>query len=206
MGPLMFLPAILQMVPALIGIFGKGGERAQQNAALAQIAVDTFTKAIPQAVNTQQAVEIAQANPVAREAAAKAVMAQPDIVDMLNRLGPTYDRLHKIDMEQRQADVAGRDAAAERSLKDRWDMTRALVLSSEGLAWAIVLGGMGGVIAAAANGKSELALALLGVVGTIVGTVLKNRSQAYDYRFDGTPTSNAAAAMNAGLGKLTKEV
>jgi muramidase (phage lysozyme) len=87
MGALMFLPAILQMVPALIGLFGKG-DRAQVNAKAAQLVVDTFTQAVPGAVNAQDAIEKAQADPAVRAAAVQAVMTQPVIEQMLS-VGPT---------------------------------------------------------------------------------------------------------------------
>lgn len=87
MGALMFLPMILQLVPQLIGLFGKG-ENATRNANAAQIVVDAFTKAVPGAVNAQDAITKAQADPAVAKAAAAAVLADPVIVSMM-AIGPT---------------------------------------------------------------------------------------------------------------------
>ena len=79
----MFIPAILQMIPGLIGLFGGKGERAQQNAGAAQIVVDAFTKAVPGAVNVQQALEMAQANPAVAATAKAAVMSDPAVLGLV---------------------------------------------------------------------------------------------------------------------------
>lgn len=82
MAPLMFLPAILEMVPSLIGLFGKG-ERGQQNAQAAQIVVDAFRAAVPGAINAQDAIERAQTDPAIRAAAKASVMADPAILGLI---------------------------------------------------------------------------------------------------------------------------
>jgi hypothetical protein len=198
---LAFLPYILQMVPALIGIFGKGGERAQANQAAAQIVVDTFTKAVPGAPNTQAAVEMAQASEPIREAAARAVLAQPDIVDLLNRLGPTFDRLHKIDLDQRAADIGGRNAAMERQQADTSGTVQIVVQNVANQSW-MVLGGLIVALIAAAVAKGffpdmpDYFTVILALAGPLFGQVMKERGAIIGYYFDGTPTSNAAAAMN----------
>jgi len=79
----MFIPAILQLIPSLIGLFGGKGERAQQNAGAAQIVVDAFTKAVPGAVNVQQALEMAQANPAVAATAKAAVMSDPAVLGLV---------------------------------------------------------------------------------------------------------------------------
>ena len=55
MAPLLFIPSILEIIPSLISLFGKG-ERGQQNAQAAQIVVDAFKAAVPGAVNTEDAL------------------------------------------------------------------------------------------------------------------------------------------------------
>ena len=79
----MFIPAILQMIPGLIGLFGGKGERAQQNAGAAQIVVDAFVKSVPGAVNAQQALEMAQANPSVAATAKAAVMSDPAVLGLV---------------------------------------------------------------------------------------------------------------------------
>lgn len=86
---LMFLPAILEMIPTLFGIFGKG-EKGERNQKAAQVVVDAFTKAVPGAANAQDAVERAQADPAVKAAAAASVLADPVVVQLLEvSIGPT---------------------------------------------------------------------------------------------------------------------
>lgn len=78
----LLLPALLQAIPQLIGIFGKSGERAQQNAQAVQIAVDAVTKAT-EAVNLQAALEKMQADPEAKAKATAEVLQVPAIAALL---------------------------------------------------------------------------------------------------------------------------
>lgn len=87
MGPLMFLPAILQMIPSIVGLFSKGG-KAEGNQKIAQTVVDVFTAAVPGAVNTQDAIEKASADPQVKAVATQAVMANP-VIEQLLEIGPT---------------------------------------------------------------------------------------------------------------------
>lgn len=206
MGPLMFLPAILQMVPALIGAFGKNSERAQQNAALAKTVVDTFTAAVPGAVNELDAIRKAEADPVVREEAAKAVLAQPDVVDMLNRLGPTFDRLHKIDLEQRAADVTGRDAAAARAQIDKTDLAPLLARANVLIVGAVLLLGMAALgLQVWLSESHEPSAWLIALLGPLLGTAFGGYQAIIAYRFDGTPSSNATKAINEQLAKIGRE-
>lgn len=106
MGPAVFLPAILQMIPQLVGVFGKGG-RAEQNQKAIQTVVDSFTAAIPGAVNTQDALEKAEANPSLKAAATTAVLTHP-VVEQLLEIGPTQIK------DARAANLAAMQAA------DKW--------------------------------------------------------------------------------------
>jgi len=82
MAPLLFLPAILEMIPSLVGIFGKG-ERGQQNAQAAQIVVDAFKAAVPGAINEQDAVQKVQADPALKAQVKAAVMADPNVLGLV---------------------------------------------------------------------------------------------------------------------------
>ena len=82
MAPLLFLPAILEMIPSLMGIFGKG-ERAQQNAQAAQIVVDAFKAAVPGAINEQDAIQKVQADPALKAQVKAAVMADPNVLGLV---------------------------------------------------------------------------------------------------------------------------
>lgn len=87
MGAALFIPAILQMIPALVGIFGKG-DNAAKNQKAAQTVVDAFTAAVPGAANAQDAVEKAAADPAVKAAAAAAVLSNP-VIEQLMEIGPT---------------------------------------------------------------------------------------------------------------------
>lgn len=75
------LPSIIQAIPALIGVFGKG-EQSKKNAAAAQIVADTVVKAT-ESVNLQEAVEKMATDETAKAAAQAAVLAQPAIAMLL---------------------------------------------------------------------------------------------------------------------------
>lgn len=125
-----FLPLIMQLVPQLFKVPGLqnvvnavptvgaagGSPHAADYLPLVQAIVDTFTKAVPGAVNTQQAIEMAQANAKTAQVAAQAVLAAPDVVDELNKLAPVLDRLHKYDQDAWAAEDASRNEAANRAL------------------------------------------------------------------------------------------
>ena len=82
MGPLLFLPAILEAIPSLIGLFGKG-ERGQQNAQAASIVVNAFKAAVPGATNEQDAIQRVQADPALAAQVKSAVMADPAVLALI---------------------------------------------------------------------------------------------------------------------------
>lgn len=79
--PLLISP-LLSLIPELIGALGHG-DRAQQNAKTAGTVLDAFVKAVPGAVNAQDAIEKAQADPTVLQAAKVAVMADPTVVALM---------------------------------------------------------------------------------------------------------------------------
>lgn len=187
------------------------GGASPQGAAMAnQEAIAGFVQSIMNTV-LQQA---GNANPAAatdaeKIAATAMVMAdqrlvtavQDDALARLDKLGPTFDRLAAQDKAANDAALAGKDAASKRSLADRWDMTKATVLFSEALAVFVVALGAVLIGFSIYKDKWEIGLSILAVVGGWVTTMLKNRSQIYDYRYDGTPTSNASNAINAEIAR-----
>lgn len=82
MAPLLFLPAILEIVPSLMAIFGKG-EKGAQNAQAAQIVVNAFKAAVPGALNEQDAVQKVQADPALKAQVKAAVMADPAVLGLV---------------------------------------------------------------------------------------------------------------------------
>lgn len=96
-----FGPMIGQLIPQVSKIFG-GGERAQQNTALASTVLDTVVKAAG-AVNEQEAVQKMQTDPQVAQAVKDAVLTQPDVAAVLEVGGGIA--------AARQADVAATNAA-----------------------------------------------------------------------------------------------
>ncbi|MCC7041120.1 MAG: hypothetical protein IT516_12500 [Burkholderiales bacterium] len=79
------LPQIIGMIPSLAAVFSKP-EQAERNQKAAQVVVDAFTAAVPGAVNVQDALERADADPAIRATAVAAVEASPTIA-MLVEIG-----------------------------------------------------------------------------------------------------------------------
>lgn len=79
------LPQIIGMIPSLAAVFSKP-EQAERNQKAAQVVVDAFTAAVPGAVNVQDALERADADPAIRATAVAAVEGSPTIA-MLVEIG-----------------------------------------------------------------------------------------------------------------------
>lgn len=96
-----FGPIIANLIPQVSKIFG-GGERAQQNVALATTVLDTVVKATG-AVNEQEAVQKMQADPAVAQVAKDAVLTQPDVAAVLE-VGGGIAEARKADVAATQAD------------------------------------------------------------------------------------------------------
>lgn len=94
----LLLPSVISLIPQLIGILGKGGERAAQNAQAAQAVADAVIKATD-AVNLQQAVEKMQADPELKATATAAVLQEPAIASLLE-VGGGIPEAHKYALAQ----------------------------------------------------------------------------------------------------------
>ena len=80
--PLIFLPGIIDSIPALIGLFGKG-EKGIRNTQAAQVVVDAFKRAVPGAVNEQDALAKVEADPALKAQVKAAVMADPAVLALI---------------------------------------------------------------------------------------------------------------------------
>jgi hypothetical protein len=69
------LPAIVQSIPQLAKLFGSGSEVAQRNLAAAETVVGIVQQAVG-AQNAQEAAELVQSDPQARQKAQQAIEAQ----------------------------------------------------------------------------------------------------------------------------------
>lgn len=72
---------IIGMIPSLAGVLG--GEKAQERAQAAQVVLDAFTGGVPGAVNAQDAVQKAEADPAVRAAAVAAVESNPAVMSLV---------------------------------------------------------------------------------------------------------------------------
>jgi muramidase (phage lysozyme) len=119
---------------------------------------------------------------------------QDQALDYLDRLASVMKQAADLDAVKWTAEVGGKDAAAARSIKERmagaWDMTKALVLNTEGQTWFILVMLSGGLVYAVGLEKESLFTGLIGIAGAVFNQVLKNKQQANDYRFDGTKESS----------------
>lgn len=115
--------------------------------------------------------------------------------DQMDAMAKAFDKSGGYDQAFWTAQNVGRQTVSSIAIEERragiWDMTKALVYSSEGLTWLVVAGTLTPILVAVCMGKDNVALALLGFAGGIVGTILKTRSQPFDYRFDGTKEASA---------------
>jgi len=96
-----FLPIVAQLIPQIAKIVG-GGERAQQNVAVAQTVLDTVVKATGSA-NEQEAVAKMQSDPAMLKAATEAVVTEPSVLAILE-IGGGLKAAREADVAATQAD------------------------------------------------------------------------------------------------------
>lgn len=205
----LLLPAVLQMIPQLIGIFGKGGERAAQNAQAAQAVADAITTAT-NSVNLQAGIEKMAANPEAKAAATAAVLQTPAVAALLETITPVMDKLAAYDKADREAAIAGRNAAMLRQQADAAGIVPIVVRNVNGQSW-MVLGGLVVALIGCAVAKGywsdmpDYFTVVLALAGPLFGQVMKERGAIIAYYFDGTVTSNATAVAREIIAKATPD-
>ena len=128
------------------------------------------------------------------------------VTSRLTELGPIIDKLAAIDQELAQATRKGRDEAATRALKDPFDVAPLMVANVTSTSnW--LLGGLVGativsiVVKALYPNVPDYVPMLLPVIGLLAGQISKERGAIIGYRFDGTPASNAANAINVEMAR-----
>lgn len=209
---LQFLPSILSLVPGLGTIAGLAnlvlGVIPTQGAAggslhgsdylsLAQKVVGTFTAAVPQAVNEQQAIQMAQADPAIAAQAAHAVLTQPDVAAELAAMMPAVDKINQYQKDQWIAQQAAADAAAVRAGPPTWDMTKYLVLFAGITSSLISLMLLGAIIFQAMTGDKKIDVALVTLAGPLLAISLMVWREIFAYRFGGVQDSASAAVGTA---------
>ena len=128
-------------------------------------------------------------------------------LDYLDKLAPLFDRLAETDRWARESQLAGQRAAMERQAAADPATVRVVVENVNATSTAI-LGGLGAGVIVAMVCKAiwptlpDYVTPLLTLAGPLFGQVMKERGAIIAYYFDGTPTSNAAATINAQIAKV----
>lgn len=139
-----------------------------------------------------EAVAVARQNPAAVEAAQSAAVVA--VEERLKQLAPVLAQSVDWDKQKWQAEREGRDAAADRIIKERqagvWDMTRTLVYAASALLIVLVLSLLGALITQAVTGTHTLDSGLLGLAGPIFMAAVGAFGAIIAYRFDGTKESS----------------
>ena len=158
-------------------------------------AIMTTAKQLTGKTDDLEAVAVMRKDPAIVAAVERAVTTK------LDELAPFLDKLHQISKEEWAAATEGRNAAAERASKDRYDSAPVLVwyaVASTGvilLALFILLG-----IQMWLSTDHKPDTTLIALVGPLLGLAFKALMELYAYRFDGTKQSSAKDAL---IGELS---
>lgn len=125
-------------------------------------------------------------------------------LDYLDKLAPLFDKLAASDAAENAAAIARMNAAAERAMKDRWDMTKTVVWFAAVTATVICFALLGAIIFQATTGDKKIDTALVGLGGPILTAAILCWREIFTYRFDGTPANNTTAAINAQIVAATE--
>mgnify|MGYP006935485558 CR=1 FL=1 len=207
------LPMVLQMfAPRAEAALGKVSGNPTAATALMTEIVSQGGKllGIPvgQTPTDEQAVEVVAALKKAQaENAALVQQVEQHALDYLDKLAPMFDKLQKADEWQRQSELAGRKEAAERHTAAEGDVVRLVVKDvTKTKQYTLATIGAAGVAAIVAKAIvpeiPDYVTPLIALAGPLVGQVMKESGAVIAYYFDGTPTSNAASAINAQIAKI----
>lgn len=130
-------------------------------------------------------------------------------LDYLDKLAPLFDRLAESDKWAHEAKIAGQRAAMERQEAADPATVKLVVRNVNDTSSAVLIGLAIGIVVAmickaAWPAIPDYVTPLLTLAGPLFGQVMKERGALVAYYFDGTPTSNAAAAINAQLVKIER--
>jgi hypothetical protein len=163
---------------------------------------------VDKAPTDAQAVEVVAALKKAKDDNAALVQQlEEHALDYLDKLAPMFDRLQKADEWQRQSELAGRQEAATRHVDAERDVVRVVVKEVNSTSRYMLFGVGGGILVsiiakAIAPTLPDYVTPLIALAGPLFGQVMKERGAIIAYYFDGTPTSNAAASINAQIAKV----
>lgn len=144
---------------------------------------------------------------VARQDPAIVAKLEQSAEDWFAQVAPFLDKIAQYDQAVWAAEIAGKNAASERAIRDKaaqlWDAAKVLVSNTEGQVWFVLVSLAAGVWGAFAYNKEGVAYALLTLSGPILGQIMKNKAQPNDYRWDGSKESAAqATAQNVVISEM----
>lgn len=210
------LPMVLQMfAPRAEAALGKVSSNPTAATALMTEIIGQGGKLlgipVDKAPTDAQAVEVVAALKKAQaENAALVEQVEAHALDYLDKLAPMFDRLQKADEWQRQSELAGRKEAAERHTTEERDVVRLVVKDvTSTKRYTLASIGAAGVIAIVAKALvpeiPDYVTPLIALAGPLVGKVMSDSGSVIAYYFDGTPTSNAASAINAKIAEVNAQ-
>jgi muramidase (phage lysozyme) len=189
------LPFLTTILPSVIGLFAPKTQSAISKAtgaspdAAAQFMQNLMTQVagVAKLPVTDQTTAIQAVAAVTQPDNSQAIAdLEAHCLDYLDKVSPLLDKMALYEAAADARHVQRMDAAQARGSKDKKDMAPRLVKSSEGLAWFIIAA-LFGMLGAAFYLKDQAGVgALVGLLGPILTLIMKNRSEIYSYRFDGT--------------------
>lgn len=214
------MPFLATLLPMVLQLFAPRAQaelaKVSGNAPAAQALVTELVSQggkllnIPtdaQPTNEQGVAVVAALQKAKADNAELVAQLEQHALDYLDKLAPLFDRLQKADEWQRQAELAGRREAAERHVEAERDVVRVVVKEVNGTSRWMLFGVAAGILAAIVaralvKDLPDYVTPLIALAGPLFGQVMKERGAIVAYYFDGTPTSNAAAAINAQIAKV----
>lgn len=199
------LPLLAQLVPQILALFsGRAQAQIAKATGASPDAAAQFMQSLIGQVGQVAGIPVTDATTATQAVAAVTAMADPAAkaaavqqledhsLDYLDKIGPMVDRLAAIDAAQAAADVAGRNAAAQRAQGERWDMTPWLIWFAGATSSLLVLSLLGAIIYQAVSGDKKIDTALIGIAGPLLAISMGVWREIFAYRFDGNSHSTAA--------------
>jgi len=213
------LPAfLLQLLPMITGAFTQGGQAQLQPITskpadqigpfllnlFSMVAQQTGVVPAGQQIKTNEEAVAAVAELQKQKATNAALVQQIEAhaLGYLADMAPLFDRLTAADKAENEARRIGMDAAAVRQQGADPAVVKMVVNNVQGQSW-MVLGGLVAAMILTAIAKGiwpdmpDYFTVVLALAGPLFGQVMKERGAIIAFYFDGTPTSNASAAVNA---------
>jgi hypothetical protein len=177
---------IEQLAPLLLNLFSMIGGK-----------VGAVPEGQPVTTDAQAIATVAEFNRLKETNAGLVAEIEQSALNRLKIIAPMVDKLMDADKMLNEARIAGMDAAANRAAKERWDMTPWLVWIAGGTATVLVLSLLGAIIWQATTGDKKIDTALIGLAGPLLAIAMGVWREIHSYRWDGTPSTNAANLINA---------